>query len=335
MARRLDVVDAKVAAGPHADFRMPVSLTATWLASTGNGGDVARADGFDIHFTADQAGMTPLAFEVERYNAVTGTLDAWVKIPSLSAATGVFLHYGDPAITTSQAMPEAVWSNNYALVAHMNGGGDSTTTNTLAASVATADGKIAGARSLDGTSNTSINAGTDPAIDDIFTGGGTVEVWFKADSFGGGNFGRVFDKTDWSLFIDNSNPGVTNSFSFFHGCSGGNFNAFWHLAPVTNITGAWHHLALVYNKSSASNDPMAYIDGASVAVTNDDAAAGTMDTDATANLYIGQRAGGDRGFDGTLDEVRLSSAPRGGNWIATQFANQSDPATFYTVSAPL
>jgi hypothetical protein len=36
-------------------------------------------------------------------------------------------------------------------------------------------------------------------------------------------------------------------------------------------------------------------------------------------------------LNGTLDEVRLSSAERSAGWVATEYANQKDPATFYTV----
>ena len=36
-----------------------------------------------------------------------------------------------------------------------------------------------------------------------------------------------------------------------------------------------------------------------------------------------------------LDELRLSSVVRSSDWIATEYANQSDPTTFYAVSEPL
>jgi hypothetical protein len=39
------------------------------------------------------------------------------------------------------------------------------------------------------------------------------------------------------------------------------------------------------------------------------------------------------GLNGTLDEVRLSSTERSAGWVATEFANQKEPATFYTVGS--
>jgi hypothetical protein len=36
-------------------------------------------------------------------------------------------------------------------------------------------------------------------------------------------------------------------------------------------------------------------------------------------------------LNGILDEVRIATVPRTAPWIAAEFANQSEPATFYTV----
>ena len=36
-------------------------------------------------------------------------------------------------------------------------------------------------------------------------------------------------------------------------------------------------------------------------------------------------------FEGDIDEVRISRAARSDNWIATEYANQSSPSTFYRV----
>ncbi|WOV93324.1 MAG: DUF5011 domain-containing protein [Candidatus Nitrosoabyssus spongiisocia] len=39
-------------------------------------------------------------------------------------------------------------------------------------------------------------------------------------------------------------------------------------------------------------------------------------------------------FNGILDEFRLSSTARSADWIATEYANQNSPSTFFTISAP-
>ncbi len=63
-------------------------------------------------------------------------------------------------------------------------------------------------------------------------------------------------------------------------------------------------------------------------------------TSATGNLLangddvsIGVNSGTSNGtpFDGDIDEVRISDAARSADWILTEYNNQSDPPSFYTV----
>lgn len=330
--RSIDVTDALVTGGPHAEFPMLVSISATWLRSSSNGGDVARDDGFDIYFTSDQAGVSRYAFEVESYSPSTGELVAWVKLP-LAAASLLYLHYGDPAVTTSLADPTNVWTAGYELVAHHNGGGDSTGKNTLAAAALTqATGRIAMARDFNGTTSSS-TGGSLTAVDDIFAGGGVLEGWFLADTYGGGGFGRLFEKLEYALFVDTTNTQATSALTFYHSTTG--MTGYWHWNNINMVVGAWHHVALVYNQDSIANDPVAFIDGVLTSALRADVPSGTMDSDGASTLYIGQRANADRGFDGRLDEMRMSSTVHTDGWYITQYRNQSNPAAFYTVSAPL
>jgi len=39
--------------------------------------------------------------------------------------------------------------------------------------------------------------------------------------------------------------------------------------------------------------------------------------------------------DGMLDEVRISNVARSADWILTEFSNQSDPGSFYTVGSEI
>jgi len=305
-------------------------------ARAGQCGDVARSDGFDIYFSADQLGAVRLAHEVELYAPDTGTLVAWVKVPSLVPQSVLYLHYGDTTLTTDPSTPTAVWSGSYELVMHLDAIADATgktTSFTTMAANPTA-GRIDQARSFDGVTSR-IGVGSQAAIDDVFAGGGTAESWFNATSFGEGSFGRFFDKGNgdgWSLFVDNSD--ATQALGFVHG-SGGMGWGQWN-APANSVSlNTWHHVALVYDKDSSANDPVIYIDGASVAVTRFTTPSGTMDSDAAIDLFVGNRSSIDRAFDGQLDEVRLSSVSRSADWISTGYRNQAEPATFFTISAPL
>ncbi len=108
----------------HADFPVLVSLSDPDLRTVGNGGRVQSPDGYDIVFTAAD-GTTRLDFEIETWDASTGALVAWVKVPDLSVTvnTILFVHYGSTDIFTRQEIPEGVWSSNYAGVWHLDESG--------------------------------------------------------------------------------------------------------------------------------------------------------------------------------------------------------------------
>ena len=183
VVRRVTIGTNKVTNGPHADFPMLVTAVIT----------SAHPMGFDIFFSSDQAGTQKLAHEIERYQA--NALVAWVKVPSLTQATQIYLHYGDTTITTSQENKTAVWSASFAAVWHLQDVTDATNQNngTNSGTTAVAAGKIAGARSFNGAGNV-ITVGSDASIDDVFSGGGTAEAWFYATSWGQSGLGRIFDK---------------------------------------------------------------------------------------------------------------------------------------------
>lgn len=330
--RRIDLDDTKITGAPHTDFPVLVSITATYLRAKSSSGDVERDDGFDIYFSSDQAGTARLAHEVEVYSPTAGTLVAWVKVPTLDASTTFFLHYGSDTITTDQQNVTGVWTGAYELVMHLDAVGDATgkTTSFAPATTATATGQIDQAHTFDGVDDR-IDTGSAGAIDNIFAGGGTFEGWMFADTFGEGGFGRLAEKNQWLLGLNNTD--VTSSIGFIHGSSSS--QGWWTAAPNSITLDTWQHVAIVYNKDSTANDPQFFINGVAVGITERDTPGGSMDSDASSNLFIGNRSDLGRTFAGQLDEIRLSSVSRSADWIATQYRNQSSPATFYSVSAPL
>lgn len=334
--RRLDIDDARVIGGPHTDFPVLVSIAAPWLKTREGGGDVARTDGFDIHFSLDQAGAMQLAHEVELYAADTGTLIAWVKMPSLAASSVLYIHYGDPALTNDPQNVAAVWSGGFQAVFHLDAIADATGKNTALGSVTSgsAAGVIDVARSFDG-SDDNLDIGSATAIDDLFSSGGTAEAWFFADTWGEDQHGRLFDKghnLGWSLWVNNSERAA--SIGFLHGTASGSWG-YWNTAANSVTLNAWHHIAVVYNKSSSANDAVFYLDGELATSAVIDVPSGAMVSDGGQALRSANRAQGDRAFDGLLDELRLSSAARSAGWIATEAKNQAEPAAFFAISGEL
>jgi len=330
--RLIDLDDAKITGAPHADFPVLVTITATWLRAKSSGGDVERDDGFDIFFSSDQPGATRLAHEVEAYLPAAGTLVAWVKVPTLQAATTFFLHYGSDSITTDQQNVAGVWTGAYELVMHLDVVGDATgkTTSFSAVTTAVTTGQIDQARTFDGADDR-IDTGSAAAIDNIFAAGGTFEGWMNPDTFGEGGFGRLAEKSEWLLGLNNTD--VTSSIGFIHSSSSS--QGWWTAADNSVTLDTWQHVAIVYNKDSTANDPQFFINGVSVGITERNTPGGSMDSDASSTLYIGNRSDLQRTFAGQLDEVRLSSVSRSADWIATQYRNQSNPGAFYSISAPL
>lgn len=332
-ARSIDLVDGKVSGGPHVDFPLLFSTTQAYLKDRANGGDVARADGFDIYFSADPDGTARLAHEVEKYDPVTGQLMAWIKLPSLDASTVIYLHYGSDEITTDQQAIAAVWSTGYVAVLHLDDSTESTGTATSVSVEAQEEFDTPLDRGLrfDGLTGR-VQIGGSTSIHNIFATGGTAQGWFFATGYGENNFGRIFDKGNgdgWSFSTDNSKDGLL----FVHGDSI-DF-AEWS-GPTASVTlNAWHHAAVVYDKRLSANKPSFYIDGVELVPDVARIAVAPMDDDTAALLMSGNRGAGDRTFQGSFDELRMSNVVRSAQWLATEFNNQVDPAAFYTISEPL
>ena len=118
---------------------------------------------------------------------------------------------------------------------------------------------------------------------------------------GGGAFGRIIDIASGKLAIYNDQG--AGQYIFQYGWSGAtNSSALWRFTAPT--ASAWHSIGVTYNPSSTANDPIIYVDGVSVSVTEQSAPAGTAATDASSAMRIGNRANTlDRVWDGDLARV--------------------------------
>jgi hypothetical protein len=117
---------------------------------------------------------------------------------------------------------------------------------------------------------------------------------------GGGSAGRLFDvgaSGARTLFWNGTFNAIT-------------FNALWQTsfgqwyAPAGSTpTGAIQSVCITYDQSSVSNDPVIYLDGVSVAVTESLTPAGLPWAETTDPFVFGNRAALDRGWDGWIGEV--------------------------------
>ena len=168
-------------------------------------------------------------------------------------------------------------------------------------------GQLGGGLDFDGIDDT-INAGSDATIDDVFAGGATLSAWIRPRGWGEGDFGRIADKADalgtnrngWAFEL----YGAKRALLFQYGFSGGIGN--WY-TPVDSISlDTWQHVAVVYDNSADTNDPVVYIDGVAQTLIELDTPSGTPSSDAAVNFTIGNYAlATSRTFDGVLDDVRV------------------------------
>lgn len=129
---------------------------------------------------------------------------------------------------------------------------------------------------------------------------------------GGGGFGRICDigSSNCAFYFDSG----TSELIFQYRWSGG--TAIWRAAAPSS--GVFHSVGFDYDPSSTANDPLIYVNGASVTVTEQTAPSGTATTDAATALRWGNRSGGDRNWDGDLARVAWW---RGGSPTGAEFAS--------------
>ena len=310
------------------DFPVLISGTYSYLATIGNGGLVQNSSGYDIIFSLDPEGGTKLDHEIDGYNPVTGTVAFWVRIPTLShtSDTVIYLFYGNPNITSSQENKSGVWKNGYASVYHLGNGTTLGLTDsgsagyTLTGSAAAVTGKIGGGAAFNGNPGTylyydSVSAypsGESPV---------TLETWVQLASstgnveilgYGGNSANGSRDAFYWdgsNILMELENMAVSGPMPF---------------------NNSWHHLVSVYGGGalSTSTDQL-YLDGVPLSTST----GGGWPALTTTEFKIGgiPTVTSCCALSGSVDEVRVSTVVRSADWVATEYANESSPSTFYTV----
>jgi RHS repeat-associated protein len=335
-SRSIAIDHTKVPNTDQTNFPVLISGTYGYLATTANGGNVQNASGYDVIFTSDSGCATKLNYEVESYNATTGAVNYWVKVPSVSHSsdTVIYLCYGKSGITTDQSNKSGVWDTNYKGVWHLSDNAATTSvsdstaanngSNQANTSSKSAAGQISKSLSYNGSSDYT-DLGTNVGnyvLSDSFT----LEAWVNPslDSANRAVFGNAFAAAGYLFRITTG-----NKLRFILISDGNNYNG----RDSSTLSAGWHHMVGVW---SGLGNPNVYIDGVldnAATVTG-----GTMSTITTAaHTRIGSTPESGSGyecyFNGNIDEVRSSKSARSADWIKTEYNNQKSPSTFYSVSA--
>ncbi|MFW9796231.1 MAG: DUF2341 domain-containing protein [Candidatus Thorarchaeota archaeon] len=294
------------------DFPLLVDLFDTDLRAK------VQIDGDDIIF---KLGTTVLPHEIElfdqNYNSTHAHLVAWVKTNlSSTVDTIVTMFYGNPS-ATNQENQNGVWNDNYWGVWHLG--------------------------ETSGVSRDSVSGGPDGTL----MGGPTQGITGRM------GYGYDFDGTDDFIALQSSNTQSTGTYSFwvypvgfppgpnsevnFMGADAylnriSYYNGRIRVETATDaeyfdfpsssvVADAWQHIVFV--RSGDFGD--LYING--VWIQQDETVgANTLSVDNIAGTIDL-----DRMVNGTMDEIRISSIAHSASWITTEYRNQNDPSSFYSI----
>ncbi len=301
---------------------------------------LAQADGGDICFTSDAAGLNPLPVEIVSILAGSKQAEIWVAVPLTAAtATTIYVWYQSTGSTLAQPAAsatygsQAVWNGpngvgNMVAVYHFGtptawSGADSTSNNIPVVPSGTptaAAGQMGGSFNVAGThmgyrqGSTSLPQGTAAR---------TLQTWFQLTSSAanqclggwgeagsGTRFEVIFDSPNgWQIDVDGAGTSLVSPWTY---------DTNWHSVTATSPAG-----------NANLTGCALYLDGVNKPITG----SGAFNTQSTYQA-IGQLCGvNNYYYQGLLDEYRVSSAARSANFIATDQAIQSS-TTLVTVGTP-
>ena len=147
----------------------------------------------------------------------------------------------------------------------------------------------------------------DAAIQNVFGGGGTIEIMASPTTGGVGGQSRLLEKLTsgglgWSLRINDVSGGLYRV-EFRHTFSGD--DGVWRTDRVITMT-EWATVAVTYDNGDVSNNPLIFVGGVSVTVNETTTPVGTADSDVGGDIAIGRRSfASSFGWDGGLDDARV------------------------------
>ncbi|MGD0918529.1 MAG: DUF2341 domain-containing protein [Thermodesulfobacteriota bacterium] len=371
--------------GTLTNFPMLVSVTDGSLATTATpGGHIASwnagtNDPQDLIFEAlDDAtcggpGTSPcrLDHEIEYYAPTTGTLVAWVRVPSITDSRVIYMYYGNSCMTASTQNVTGVWNSDYRGVWHLSQNPTGTApqmkdSTTNAYNGAAVGSFVAGDQRtavIDGGLNFN---GTNDEIQiakaALGTTSVTVSAWFNATSFTETTFGGtnnslgavVFSTRDVdtdrsptlvvSPAINNGQFGASDYLIFCDDTASVAVGA--RAISTTSIqTGTWYYAVGTFSRNTGTatyfGNWYVYLNGTQYGPNNFNYAfAGNVNnvnfSGASWRLANNPQWTGYSNI--ILDEVRVSNIERSAGWISTEYRNQSNPGNlgapgFYAVGA--
>lgn len=321
------------------NYVMLFSGTYSYLADTSNGGQVTDSNGYDIIFTSDEDGVVQLDHEIQAYDNTTGECIFWVRIPTLDADadTAIYVWYGNSSVTTSQESVAGTWPSDHLAVLHLQESGNGTADEYADSSGNAYHGqggtgsqsppnRVSGAPNLGFAQDCSgtneyirIATGTGLNVDD--TDRVTLSAWVKGDTTpNNGPIEQFVNKQGAFALAWDHTTAALDTGMFVKATTG------WKNSNDAVVSaGTWYHFVGTYDGADVS----AYLNGTRATFVN----AGTFNIATSADVVgIGATGTPSSFFDGKVSHVRILNSALSADYIATEYNNQSSPATFYSIA---
>lgn len=312
------------------NFPLLVSVTDNSLKSTGNGGQVRNASGYDIRPYSDSGLTSALTYQLVSYNATTGTIQLRVLITSLALSTVIYLGIGDVTLTTDGSST-SVWDSNRKGYWTLSDGVSLTlndlTSNannlTAVGSPSATAGQVGGGISLDGT--TQYVKRNDTTKLDVGTNAYSMGLWVKITSatntgiIGKGFFESGGNGNGAGIYEESSTIAAQISLSGANHGDQGN---------ATNyVDSVFHKIEFTDTRSGTSGSKL-YIDGVLIASADLSTWNATDLTGSNDFRIGGNQDGGSSNFmAGVIDDSYIDiGIARAADWITAAFSNESNGA---------
>jgi hypothetical protein len=290
-----------------ANFPVLVSTNDTDLSQK------AQVDGGDVLFMNDAGISTRLFYDLESYDPSSGTLVAWVNIPSLSSSgdTVFYMYYGNPDCI-NQEYPEKTWDSHYIAVWHMDDTSTGTindmTSNkedgTVTGTISTVTGKIGNGAYFDGTSNILISPTT---TNYKFT----VSVWLKSAG----------DDALWMSIFDSQTGRMAFAMQSLKIMQ---YDTTWRDSGTAFSKTAWNHVVISKDVTAITF----FVNGVRTTTTG---TACNIGTSGYTRIGAAYDFGATSRLVGTLDQIEVSTLARSDAWILTSYHTMNDPMNFLSL----
>jgi len=277
--------------------------------------------GADIRITTDSAGSNVVNHEIVSWDSTNEKGEIWAKLGTVQATTDTsFYIWYDNGTATSTSNGTAVWSDYEVVLHNVYDGINSAKADSFGmTSVTSTNGVIGTAGNFDGTASFGTYSSINP-----FGTVTTLQGWFKPETINASG-GRLFQQGN-SLMHFSNEVGTTARLTLNVDFSSADGQ--WYDTNNNYNVNANNFVGVTLNSSSTANDPVFYNNGGTVAITESVTPIGTAVDISAGTHYLGDNGSLSRQFDGIIDEYRIRYSILSADWIATEYNNQNDPATF-------